>query len=348
MNKGIDINVWKFLINRLNEKQKKELITKENIRIGNIQSQLVNKQSQWKIVLNLLNTVLNKKEIQKSIINYYTEILIPNLKEDLKNKAPHLQVLDNMEKESYEIEIKEHGFIYILLYLVSKNDSRANELIGFQPKEAIIEKALDSNSDELAKALEQVRELKKELSPLTKTHKGLQRKFDSLETKHNQMIVQHNNELNKIKASYVKDMEESSSVLDRERQEYKKQLLTLEGENAILKNQLEEHLKKESDTPEENKLLETNNSPEKSSAENKRKKIKVLVFGDLPLNAQKTDTHEFEFFNKDISTYLFNEDYEEYWYVEDKLSAKEKRQLQRNSYSDTIDFEKKNYSKLVR
>lgn len=79
---------------------------------------------------------------------------------------------------------------------------------------------------------------------------------------------------------------------------------------------------------DKNEKTEINNILEKnvlsSVIENKRKKVRVLVFGDLPLNAQKTDTHEFEYFNKDISTYMFNEDYEEYWCVEDKLSAKEK------------------------
>lgn len=348
MSKGININVWKFLINRLNEKQKKELLTKENIMIGNIQSQLVNKQSQWKIVLNLLNTVLNKKEIQKSIVNYYIEILIPDLKEDIKSEAPHLQTLDSMEKESYENEIKEHGFLYVLLYLISKNDSRANELINFQPNKAIEEKELDSNEDELAKALEQVRELKKELSSIKKAHKGLQRKFENLEIKYSRIVTQHKNELEKIKVGYVKDSKEFASVLDKERQEYKKQLLILEDKNSILKNQLEEQLKKENETLEKSKLLETNALSGQNNAENKEKKIKVLVFGDLPLNAQKIDSYAFEFFNKDISTYLFNEDYEEYWYVEDKLSAKEKKQLQRNSNSNKVNFDIKKYSNLIR
>ncbi|MFC4025467.1 hypothetical protein ACFOUV_16900 [Oceanobacillus longus] len=347
MSKDIDINIWKFLINRLDERQKKEVLTRKNVRIGNMQSQLINKESQWKIVLNLLNNSLNKTNIQKAIVAYYVETLIPDLNIDMNNKASHLHALDNIEKGKYEEKIKEHGFLYILLYFVSKNNSRANEVINLQPEEVIKEIAIDPYQAKLAKALEEIRDFKKEISTITKAHKGLQKKFDTLETKYNQMTTQYTNEIKKLEDSYIKDMEESSDLLDFERIEFKEKLLLLNDKNTILQNQLVELQKDKNEKTEINNMDDKKILSKTSVIENKRKKIRVLVFGDLPLNAQKTDTHEFEYFNKDISTYMFNEDYEEYWCVEDKLSAKEKKQLQRNPYSNKVNIDKKNYSKLV-
>lgn len=342
MNTGVDISVWKFLLNRLSENQKKELLTNENIRIGNMQSLLVKKQSQLKIMLNLLNTELGKPDIQKSIKGYYIDTLVPNLKEDLKKESSHLKDLENIEKESYEDIINEYGFFYVLLYLVSKNDAKANELINFQPKES--QKETDFNQVELISALEKAKELKKELSTLTKAHKGLEKKFNALEAKHTQRNTDYTAELNRVKATYKEDMEEASRVLDNERQENKDQIFILNNENKILKNKLEEQVNKEIARIEK-KTNDMINTPEKKKIENE--KIKVLVFGDIPLTVQKRKNHHFDFFDQDITTYLFDENYDEYWYIEDKLSMKAKKQIERNVHSNNIAFDKKNYSKLM-
>ncbi|WP_271853360.1 hypothetical protein [Planococcus maritimus] len=349
MNKGVDINVWKFLLNRLNENQKKELLTKENIRIGNMQSLLVRKQSQWKIMLNLLNTELNKPTIQKSITNYYIDDLVPMLKHDLKEEAPHLKDLESVEIENYEDSVNKYGFLYVLLYLISKKDARANELIKFSPKENQKKIELESDSEskqaELSLALEKIKELRKELSTATKAHKGLEKKFNALDAKYIQLSTDYKTELNKVKIAYKEDMEESSRILDEERQEHKKQLLLLEIENTTLKAELEEQTIKGNVVIEKNESGAINTVLEKNIKENE--KIKVLVFGDLPLTVQKRKDYHFDFFNQDIVTYLFNENYDEYWYIEDKLSLRAKRQIEKNIHSKKVTFDKKNYSRLV-
>jgi len=167
MSKNIDIDIWKFLINRLDDKQKRDLLTSKNIRIGNIQSQLINKESQWKIALNLLNNSLNKTNIQKDILAYYVENLIPDLNKDMNNKASHLIALDNIEKENYEVKIKELGFLYVLLYLVSKNNSSANEIINLRPNETNQELVIDSSKDKLHQKLEEIKILNKDISNIT-------------------------------------------------------------------------------------------------------------------------------------------------------------------------------------
>jgi hypothetical protein len=345
MNKGIDINVWKFLLNRLNENQKKELLTKENIRVGNMQSLLVRKQSQWKMILNLLDTELNKSAVQKSIMNYYIDDLVPTLKSDLKEEASHLKDLESLETKNYEESINKYGFLYILLYLVLKDDARTNEFINFQPKEKQKKIESESKQAELSLALETIKELKKDLSTATKAHKGLEKKFNALDAKYIQLSNDYKTELNKVKIAYKEDMEESSKVLDEEREEHKKQLLLLEIENTTLKAKLEEQAFKENEVIEKNESAGITTVLEKNIKENE--KIKVLVFGDLPLTVQKRKNYHFDFFNQDIVTYLFNENYDEYWYIEDKLSLRAKRQIEKNIHSKKVTFDRKNYSRLV-
>ena len=80
----------------------------------------------------------------------------------------------------------------------------------------------------------------------------------------------------------------------------------------------------------------------------KKRQSKVLVFGKLPLYIQKDGEYNFVLFNHDISNYLFNEKYDEYWLIEDKLSAKEKKQLKNNINSSKVNLFKKNYNDLIR
>jgi len=338
MGKVIDINTWKFLINRLDESQKKELLKKKNIRIGSIQTQLVNKQSQWKIVLNRLNSELNNPNVQKAIKEYYIDDLVPTLKEDLELSAEHLQDLDQMEQKDFEKNVDKYGYIYVLLYLITKNDNeKVNVLITFQPEEVVVEKEIDTSKVELSNTLEQINELKKELIIVKKAHKGLQKKYDLLEKRNNEMISKKTKEIEEIKQEYYKEIEDALNTIDSDRQEHEEQLNILKAENRNLENQLQEE-----------KIKKREKNEKVNETDIKNRKTKVLVFGDLPITVQKKEEYDFMFFDQDISTYLFNEDYDEYWCIEDKLSSKEKRQLQKSIHCLKITFDKKYYSNLVR
>ncbi|MDF2064961.1 hypothetical protein [Bacillus sp. Cr_A10] len=338
MVKGIDINIWKFLINRLDESQRKEILKRENIRIGSIQSQLVSKQSQWKIVLNRLNSELNNPRVQNVIKDYYIDSQVPKLKEDIKMKAKHLKELETMEEKDFEKNITEYGFLYVLLYLIVKRDTeKLNKLIHYESDETVSEKESDSSKVELTNTIKQLTELKNELSIVKKAHKGLQKKYDALEKKHNEVILKKS-----------KEVEDALNNLDSTRKEYEEQLNLLIEDNTNLENLLQEESRKTQEIKENSRVAVKVNKEESNYIDNKKRKTKVLVFGDLPITVQKQEQYEFMFFDQDISTYQFNEDYDEYWCIEDKLSAKEKKQLQKSIYNINIIFEKKYYSELVR
>lgn len=366
MNKSIDIDVWKFLFNRLDDSQKKVLLQKENIRIGNMQSHLVSKPSQWNVLLKISGTNLTNKNIQKAIVQYYLED-IPNLKSDIENQEDHLENLDVLEQKDISSSIEEYGFFYVLIYLISKGYSeKVNMLIEFKPKEtdniteSESESESDSNSVDLQNALQEIINLKNELSNMNKTNKSLKKKCDLLEAKFNDyknqerkeiaiLEVKFNNyknqknkEITILEEKQNSDIEEIFNNWDNDKQKYESKLKVLEDEIQILKKQLNKLNSNQRDQEQEFKF----EIVEKSTL--KKRQNKVLVFGKLPLNIQKDGDYNFVFFNHDISNYLFNEKYDEYWLIEDKLSAKEKKQLKNNINSSKVNLIKKNYNDLIR
>ena len=158
-----------------------------------------------------------------------------------------------------------------------------------------------------------------------------------------------NKDIEKIKNEYYKETEDALNTIESDRNEHEEQLKILREENRNLENLLQEERRKKIERKESKLILtETIGNNEVEGVGNKRNKSKVLVFGDLPIAIQKQEQYEFIFFKNDISNYLFNEDFDEYWCIEDKMSAKEKKQLQRNIHYSKVTFEKKHYSKLVR
>ncbi len=368
MNKSIDIDVWKFLFNRLDDNQKKVLLQKENIRIGNMQSHLISKPSQWNVLLKISSSNLTNKNIQKAIVQYYLEN-IPNLNSDIENQEDHLKNLDILEQKDISSSIEEYGFFYVLIYLISKGYSeKVNMLIEFKPKETVnitesdteSESEFESNSVELQNALQEIINLKNELSSMNKTNKSLKKKYDLLEAKFNDYKNQERKEITILEVKFNNyknqknkeiaileekqnsDIEEIFNNWDNDKQKYESKLKVLEDENQILKKQLNELYNSQRNQEQEFK----NEIVEKSTL--KKRQSKVLVFGKLPLNIQKDENYTFVLFNHDISNYLFNEKYDEYWLIEDKLSAKEKKQLKNNINSSKINLFKKNYNDLIR
>lgn len=347
---GIDIKIWQFLINRLDEGQRKEILKRENLIIGSIQTKFVSKQTQWKIVLNRLNSELNNPTVQRVIMEYYIDSQVPRLKEDINVEAEHLKELEAMEENDFEKYILDHGFLYVLLYLIVKRDTeKINKLIKYESSDNVVEKEDNSSKIETTNILKKITELKNELSFSKKAHKGLQKKYDTLEKKYNEVIIKMNKDIEKIKNEYYKETEDALNTIESDRNEHEEQLKILREENRNLENLLQEERRKKIERKESKLILtETIGNNEVEGVGNKRNKSKVLVFGDLPIAIQKQEQYEFIFFKNDISNYLFNEDFDEYWCIEDKMSAKEKKQLQRNIHYSKVTFEKKHYSKLVR
>lgn len=338
MKQSVDIEVWKYLFNRLSDSEKKILLQNTNLRINNMQSSLITKKTQWGIFLKLASSNLTKGNIQNAIINYYLENT-PNLKQDIDNKEDSLEELSYLEEKDFKSIINKHGFMYVLIYLLSNGKpEQINNFYKYKPEENTNNNKNDFlEVEDSTNQIQELKYLESELNNNNKIIKALKKKNATFEEKYRSLEMRKAEELVILEKKYNSDLEEIINSTDIELKNHEIKLNKLIEENKLLKNQLDEL----------NKLNQVNvDIVETPSKEYKKKK--VLILGTLPLLIQKDERYNFETFESDYSNYSFDENYDEYWIIEDKLSAKEKKHLRNNTNSKKVEFIKKNYNELIR
>ncbi|MGN7289157.1 hypothetical protein [Bacillus velezensis] len=341
---NINTSVWKYLIERLTDDEKKTMLKKKNVVIGSIQTKLITTEMHWKVVLFRLNSdVQNNIKIQRILLDYYIEKQAPDLKRDIKNQAEHLECFKNSHPDEFKSLIDKHGFIYFLLYLLVIRDvEKVNKLFNLKPNE--VGKNTAENKTE-NKELLQIKKLQNEVNLLSKANRKIEKKYTLFEKKQNELIIKKNREIEKVKNKYEDRIESYINSIREQKKEFEDLISKLEMENQELSILLEEEKKKKKQL---NEILLKDLTNSKTSNYKKDKKLRVLVFGDLPITMKKEKKYDFTIYNKDISTYTISDEcdeYDEYWCIEDKLSQKEKRQLKQSNDSSKIKLKK--YCDLV-
>ncbi|WP_375090921.1 hypothetical protein ACDZ29_12185 [Peribacillus sp. RS7] len=358
MSKTISKNVWKFLSNELTFEQKKDMIKEKNIQIGRLQTQLLRSEAKWKMAISMFDSELIQPKVQHSMVSFIVESIVPQVQKDMDENASHFVELKEMDITRLEEAIIERGHLYVIIALIiSDQVDKVNQLIMelSKTKEKLSENTMSEN--ELCEKQKQITNLTEELERLKTSEKQLKRTHKALEKKYNDMLDRKNDEIKALKAKN-KTITSQSLVLTEEHSSHLESYEILEKENERLTKEfndikerfqgLEQELKQtqlgQDDEIYENidslKELVVNNSP-------KNKKKRILVFGDIPITIQKKPYYDISFFDGDFQNYNFDDNYDEHWYIEDKLTPKEKRQLTRNKNSESIQWKKTTYNKTL-
>jgi hypothetical protein len=94
------------------------------------------------------------------------------------------------------------------------------------------------------------------------------------------------------------------------------------------------------------KKPETENEQQQLQPSSDVKKTKVLIFGSIPREI-KSNHFDCDLFQKDASTYPFNEHYDQYWIISDKFPPRLSVKLNRNPYKQGIRFQRMEYYQMV-
>lgn len=365
VSKTISKNVWKFLSNELTFEQKKDMIKEKNIQIGRLQTQLLRSEAKWKMAISMFDSELIQPKVQHSMVSFIVESIVPQVQKDMDENASHFIELKEMDITRLEEAIIERGHLYVIIALIiSDQVDKVNQLIMelSKTKEKLSENTMSEN--ELCEKQMQITNLTEELEKLKTSEKQLKRTHKALEKKYNDMLDRKNEEIKALKKKQLeleaknKTITSQSLVLTEEHSSHLESYEILEKENERLTKEfndikerfqgLEQKLKQtqleQDDENYENidslKELVVNNSP-------KNKKKRILVFGDIPITIQKKPYYDISFFDGDFQNYNFDDNYDEHWYIEDKLTPKEKRQLTRNKNSESIQWKKTTYNKTL-
>ncbi|TKH01449.1 hypothetical protein FC682_23075 [Peribacillus simplex] len=362
MSKTISKHVWKFLSNELTFEQKKDMIKVKNIQIGRLQTQLLTSEAKWKMAISMFDSELLQPKVQHSMVSYIVESIVPQVQKDMDENATHFVALKEMDLTKLEEATIERGQLYVIIALIVTDQvDKVNQLIIeiTKTKEKLSENAVSEN--ELCENQKKITDLTEELDKLKSSEKQLKRTHKTLEKKYNDMLDRKNREIKALEKKQLeleaknKNITSKSKVLAEEHQSHLESYEILEKENEKLTNEFNDIKERFKDLEyelqqtlleqdDDNKgLLEdlvVNNSP-------KNKKKKILVFGDIPITIQKQPYYEVSFFDGDFQNYNFDDNYDEHWYIEDKLTPKEKRQLTRNKNSESIQWKKTTYNKTL-
>ncbi|SMQ61034.1 hypothetical protein SAMN05444673_0457 [Bacillus sp. OV166] len=350
MKKNDFSNVWKYLINYLSNDQKKEFIKEKDLKIGNMQPRLLTNESQWKVALKLLEKNCTQIKIKNAISVYFGKHIVPELLEDMEDekKLEYFDELMDMPIENFKEVIEENGYIYVLMFFVLKNNlQKANEIIENIQDEMVKEEVNEDISKDLREKLELA---KKENYNLTKKNKNLIDKIEKQKATL-QEVEKKNKELLDQQKEIIKEYDKELKILMKQIDEHKNEILVLTTEKENQELNLDIKQKQVSMLEVEKKQLqeEVQRIPEHITLElkesfKKASSVNVLVFGDLPFTTtRQNEKYKFSYFDGDYSNYDFNDSYDEYWYVVDKLSVREKRQLEKNEHAQKIDWVKKTY-----
>jgi len=347
-------NVWKYLMSQLSYEQKIEIIKDKDLKLGNMQPKLLTNNGQWKIVVKLFETNCAQVRIKKAITSYYKEQIVPELSNDMKNKdkQEELDKILNMQIKDFKKVIKDYGYMYILIFLVlNENLEKANEIIENIPNIILKEEKNEIifiNNENIVK----LEIYEKENQILIKKNKNLTDKIEK-----QKVMLQELGKNNKIILDQMKLNESKHdrelNILTKKIEEYMNRINSLIMEKnkqediaEIRQHRIKELEEEKEELFEQIKGQEKFELPENISFETKKSSlIKVLVFGDLPFTAiRQNQRFTFSYFTGDYLNYDFNDSYQEYWYVIDKLSMREKRQLEKNDYAKKIAWVKKTYN----
>ncbi|MBO0601989.1 hypothetical protein I2483_09970 [Sporosarcina sp. E16_3] len=359
MAKKIAMDVWKFLSRELTYEQKKEMILKKNIQIGSLRTQSLSNDSKLKMAISMFDSELSKSKVQKSMLSYYVGSIVPDVQKDLDEKAIHINELIEMDISKIVEIIQERGHFYVLIALIKSGQvEKVNQLI----KEIVMnkEKFKEQESSEtllieeqLNSALMKVTELNKSIELLNVSEKKVKKAHKALEMKYSEMLEKKNKEIKKFENKLEELIIENnnltlySNTLLEESKVHFEVYGNLEEETIKMKKRNHEleleysYRKSEEEMKDDHYLV-----IEKEKTINNNKK-RILVFGDVPIIIQRNAQYDISIFDGDCQNYNFEGNYDEHWYIEDKLTAKEKQQLTKNKKFSTINWNKTSYKKTL-
>jgi hypothetical protein len=347
-------DVYQYLIKKLPVEQKKAFIRGTDIKFGTMQKGLIKTDQQWKAVIKILESKakLKTNQVQKEISDFYLNHIVPGLKGDMDDELELISTIEDLTVDELVDYIQQKGLDYILMIFVLRHQyDKAKDIVD---KYEVLNTPIDRISKETKteKQSQDIAELSRLNHELTKKNNTLGEKNDKNKT----VII----ELEKVNRNLKEELELekrenkarekklSNQIklikqdIDRMELEYEKFKINLENESKKIIE-----LKEEKITELETAIEQTSNlnklmlesqieSVEEHTINKETLNKRVLVFGELPYKTKPGYT--IKTFNDDYSNYEFNEIYDEYWCVIDKLSGLNKRQLRKNSEAKNIEL----------
>lgn len=341
-------DVYQYLIKKLSIEQKKDFIKESNITFGSMQTRFIKNDQQWNSVIKILESKAKLKtiKVQKAIRLFYLTHIVPELETNMiEDKS-----FEELTMEELEEIIQEKGLDYVLMFLVLEDQyGKAKNLVDkYENINTPLNEFLKENEN--IKQSHEVDEVLKNNLDLIKKNKILGEKNNKNKTLITE-LERSNKDLKEKLITEKRKSEETvkklTSKINLKNQEIERVLF----ENDEYKKSVESDLKMISELKDKIVELQTDfnetitvsevmlEEQTELLKESKTKEItnkKVLVFGELPYKNKAG--YDITIFNGDFLNYEFNENYDEYWCVIDKISGLNKRNLRKNSDAKKINL----------
>lgn len=344
--------VYLCLNDELSVDEKKDLLIKKDITIKSFQAKRLRNESQWSVMMNLFRSSLGKKIFQNAIIKYYVETILyeDNNSYDKKTATEEKQ---NLDRETLVNDSKRMGFYKVLVYLaIHAEYEKAVQLIEDVPEDKRFRNGVGLIEQAEQTKLKQLEEDRKKLFEENQILTGKVTKQEEfikhLEVKHEKRIQQlesdHKTKIKKLEDKHLhfqthsalekKELQAQLLLIKKQMNELDSRHMKLESENNDLKQKLEQ----------QNQTMSMRRKLENRTEEVKKQKI--LIFGNIPREV-KSDLFDFEIFSKDAATYPFDEQFDEYWFIDDMASRRLSFELRRNPHRKNINFKRLDYYKMI-